>query len=462
MITCTLGNVWVRVAGTPDECDWLYHCLAVRAPNYIHARAYRLRQWDGWLRFYQPKRQVFPAGLLPHVLERAHAAAHAVRVTDARPTPFPVRDPIALETATLFADQDAAVQQLMTRTVADPPLWFPRGVVQAPTGSGKTYLLAGLCAQFPRATIGVFVHRRELLHQTQRELQRLLARPIGLIGDTVREPNRITVCTVQTLAAAGPAATPFLRSLHVLLLDECHHYGQAKTFMQVLQQIPAVVRIGVSATPWKQGHAEQEFRLLGHTGPLLSLGQPGEYIAQERLAPVQVHYLPITTPTHITHLPWPTCYEEGIVQNDERNRLLASIASASAQAGRLTLVLVSRVAHGQTLAALCDNAPFVSGTESSAVRQACLAAFASGERPLLIATTIFDEGINIPDIEHLVLAGGGKSELQTLQRIGRGMRFRPGKHLLVTDCADDTHRILRRHTRARQATCRTAGYEVRA
>jgi superfamily II DNA or RNA helicase len=67
-----------------------------------------------------------------------------------------------------------------------------------------------------------------------------------------------------------------------------------------------------------------------------------------------------------------------------------------------------------------------------------------------IATPIFDEGVDVPGIDVLILAGGGKSNIKLLQRLGRGMRTDPDKvQLLVLDFIDDTNRYLFKHSEER-------------
>ncbi len=69
---------------------------------------------------------------------------------------------------------------------------------------------------------------------------------------------------------------------------------------------------------------------------------------------------------------------------------------------------------------------------------------------IIIATSIFDEGIDIPHLETLIIAGGGKSAIKTTQRIGRVLRKFPGKSkAMVHDFADDC-RWLKDHYKERR------------
>ena len=75
------------------------------------------------------------------------------------------------------------------------------------------------------------------------------------------------------------------------------------------------------------------------------------------------------------------------------------------------------------------------------------------EPGVYIATPIFDEGIDVPAIDVVVLAGAGKSHIKLLQRIGRGLRKKEGEDntLVIHDFIDDTNKYLFKHSKARVA-----------
>jgi superfamily II DNA or RNA helicase len=64
----------------------------------------------------------------------------------------------------------------------------------------------------------------------------------------------------------------------------------------------------------------------------------------------------------------------------------------------------------------------------------------------VIATAVWKEGINIPSLDVVINAAGGKSEIQTLQSIGRGLRRTEEKlQVIVVDFFDATHKMLIAH-----------------
>jgi superfamily II DNA or RNA helicase len=85
----------------------------------------------------------------------------------------------------------------------------------------------------------------------------------------------------------------------------------------------------------------------------------------------------------------------------------------------------------------------------------------AGKEKAIITTTIYDDGVDLPDLRTLILAGGGKSTVANLQRIGRGLRKAAGKHeVLVIDFNDKTGAILKRHSTARKKVWKDEGFNI--
>ena len=76
-----------------------------------------------------------------------------------------------------------------------------------------------------------------------------------------------------------------------------------------------------------------------------------------------------------------------------------------------------------------------------------MAEFRDGTIKVIIATSILDEGVDLPNIDVLVLAGGLKSSIATLQRVGRGLRTGGNvDRLYVVDTIDFQNHHLLKHS----------------
>jgi superfamily II DNA or RNA helicase len=78
-----------------------------------------------------------------------------------------------------------------------------------------------------------------------------------------------------------------------------------------------------------------------------------------------------------------------------------------------------------------------------------------GKHRCIIASSIFDEGVDVRPLSALILAGSGKSQTRALQRIGRVIRSYEGKKdAIIIDFFDDI-KYMRKHSQARRKMYKT-------
>jgi superfamily II DNA or RNA helicase len=164
-------------------------------------------------------------------------------------------------------------------------------------------------------------------------------------------------------------------------------------------------------------------------------------------------------------LDWHGVYQQGVVQNEYRNREAIRLAQ---KAKAPTLVLVKHVSHIKALREIAKEIGFkvsmIHGQLPDERQKRTLRRLKKGKIGCLIATTeLLGEGNDIPNINSIVICTGGKSPIQTIQQIGRGSRTDGGKKVdfEVYDFNDLTHRYLKKHSKARMKTCRREGYSVK-
>ena len=126
--------------------------------------------------------------------------------------------------------------------------------------------------------------------------------------------------------------------------------------------------------------------------------------------------------------------------------------------GRKVMVVAQRIAHNEMIAKMCadaygeENVYMLHGQLEGGYRKKSMADFKARKTPcVMIASAVGNDGIDIPDIDGLVLAHGGKSFFQNVQRTGRGLRAAQGKEdLIFIDFNDsDLGRWFREHTKKR-------------
>jgi superfamily II DNA or RNA helicase len=138
--------------------------------------------------------------------------------------------------------------------------------------------------------------------------------------------------------------------------------------------------------------------------------------------------------------PYQTIYSKYVVENEQRNDMVIKGAIKLVEQGFPTLVLFHSLKHGEILKTLLSkDMPIgcLSGKDSQKERNKVKDQLESGKIKCVIASKIFDIGVDLPILSGLVIAGAGKSSVRALQRIGRVIRPYPGKKMAaVLDFAD--------------------------
>ena len=247
------------------------------------------------------------------------------------------------------------------------------------------------------------------------------------------------------------------------VVHNCHS-TPAETYYRVIQAgRNARYRIGLSGTPLARGDKKSVYTV-GALGPVIYRIRPELLMERGVLSRPKIHLI------HVDHSQsnfawdarWQDIYKEGVTENDKRNVL---IVEAVKQTPKPALVFVQHVDHGHRLMRLTHkagmNAEFVYGTASLEQRQASIKRLVRGDIDVLICSVIFQEGVDIPALQSVVIATGGASSIAAIQRVGRGMRMAEGKDsFTVWDVADRGHRWFEKHTKQRIRAYKREGYEV--
>ncbi len=332
------------------------------------------------------------------------------------------------------------------------------GILRMATGAGKTRVAAEIVSQLERRTV-ILVHRIDLLKQFAEVLKSLLHFPdiVGICGGGVFEPNIITICTMQTITYAldiqedksddeKEKVSPknkeeiikLLEDAHVVIVDEVHHIV-ASTFAQVMKRCKnASWRLGLSATDWRDDGAD--LLIEAAVGPRIYDISISSLVDQGFLVPAHVTVYPQAEPKErcSPKEPWQTLNKAYYADNTNFHQQVLDINIKWHNAGRTILTLVTQIKHGVYLEKLHNKSGiktvFLSGSDSSDYREKVFNEVRSGQLRHLIGTSIADEGLDLPKIDAVNLASGGKSSIKVYQRIGRSLRPSEGKtHALVAD-----------------------------
>lgn len=352
-----------------------------------------------------------------------------------------------------------------------------RGILWLPTGAGKTEIMVGLVRALPCRWLAL-VHRSQLADDIASRFER---RSPGLtagrvLGGRFEIPKdaMLVAATYQSINAAleaggarARAATDLLTRAQGLLADECH-VAPATTFNAVLMRtVNAHYRVGLSGTPLARGDARSQFAIAA-LGPIIKRIKPQLLIDQGVLANPTVRMVALKQES--ARKMWGAAYKELITKSTARNALVVKLAQ---RATKPAFVFVEQTEHGKTLTNLLMRAgvraEFVWGSHSLTSRKSLIKRLELGHFDALVCSRVFNEGIDVPSLRSVVNAGGMKSVIATLQRLGRGMRVdrdlagnvREGGGVFeVWDVLDKGNTWMQEHARIRRDAYLAEGYEL--
>lgn len=461
-----VSNVYARVLSyNSREDQFLSDLLSVPVPGYKFMPAYKTGSWDGLKRFYSTSSKYFPTGFVPFVVEQAAKEQIAVDLDDQRHIP-PLRDPTTIKEryAHLRDYQVQGMQQALTHTLRANGKVLPwqRGVLKFPTGSGKTILAACLIDFIGKKTLYV-VERKELMYQTWDVFQTQTKMTLGLLGDGKYDlAADITFAMAQTVRSKLTQLKDFLKSIETLVIDEVQHLNKG-VYHQISVKAPAPFRFGFSATPMRRGDLGDVY-LVADTGEIIAEGDRQEIEDEGFLAKPRVFMFTVDRPP-LQAATYKFAYDQLIVRNDYRNDMIVKAARRLLKRQCSILILVRFILHGKILKRLLQShkipAIFVQGADSMRDRQ-----FAKDEigksYQVLIATGIFDEGVDMPLLDAGIMAGGGQSKIKSIQRVGRILRPKPAgsNEVFIIDFKDVGNKYLFRHSAERLQAYQDEGFAV--
>ncbi len=447
MVTVEIGTIRSRVKGTlaPDVLSDLDKKLSYQVvSNYalFNSRFYRRPGNDGFDHRFDIKRQTFDTGLVPAVKKILSSHKVLFEVSDKRKKASPGK-PITLSKEAIEEGIEVRAYQ---KEVIEKALAAEQGLLLLATGAGKSLCISLIVGHLNLNSV-IFVHTKDLLYQMKRNVEFLLGVECGQVGDSIVDIKPITVATMQSASRAlgkkyvkydaddwddkktklsedqRQAVKEMLTKVNVLVVDECHH-ANCKTIQTLARACKnAHYRYGASATLREDG---ADLAIYGALGQILYRISASELIEKGWLVPptIYVYKMPEIVKAADSGLDWHEVYKKRIVNNDERNQLIAKAALQLFEKGKKVLILVREIGHGDEIYSLLENSDafirFIQGRDRD--REEVLEQFRSNQLDILIATSLADEGLDLPILDAVILAGGGKSAIKAFQRIGRALR----------------------------------------
>jgi len=153
---------------------------------------------------------------------------------------------------------------------------------------------------------------------------------------------------------------------------------------------------------------------------------------------------------------WESIVDIGICQNRERNQY--AINYALEHLDMQTLILIPRITLGEEYEQSIPNSRLVHSKIGKKQRKAAMEEFKAGNLRTMIATSLADEGLDLPNVELLIMVSGGRSSQKTIQRASRALRKTDSKNCAtIVDFSDKFHPIGAFHSKKRMKCYRELG-----
>ena len=337
------------------------------------------------------------------------------------------------------------------KAIADTYSWLSchsgNPCIVAPTGSGKSHIIAGLCedimGRWPQSRIVILSHVKELLVQ---DAEKLLAAwpeaPLGIYsaGLGKKDIDAITVAGIQSIWRAadktGKTDLVIVDEAHLINLEDC---GMYRTFLNGLKEINPHLRIiGLTATPYRLGQGmitEGRDRLFDGLIESISIE---ELVERGYLARLRSKFTDMKLDTSGVRKRGGDFVDGDLqakIDTEDNNARIVAETLLRAEDRRAWLVFCTGVEHARhirdELRRQGVSAETVTGDTPKDERTRILDEFKAGHIRAVTNVSVLTTGFDYPNIDLIVMARPTLSPGLYAQMAGRGMRLKTG---LYQDC----------------------------
>jgi len=357
-----------------------------------------------------------------------------------------------------------------------------RGTVVLPTGAGKTIVAVGAIGTLQTPSI-VIVPTLDLVEQWRRVLAAQFAIEIGTYGGG---ENVLKPLTVSTYDSAYLRAAELGNRFGLIIFDEVHHLP-APGYRHIAEMFLSTARLGLTATYEREDglHSELSRLIGGKVYELTVQDLAEEHLSGYKVAHVFVDLAPEEAEEYarmhgaftdylarrnirmrtqydfsrfIIRSAWDPEARKALLA---RNRALDIALNSRAKIEALKELLLEHPSdqtiiftqHNKLVDSIARTflIPAITHTTSKDERREILDNFRDGVYRVIVTSKVLDEGVDVPDAAQAIILSGTGSSREFIQRLGRVLRKREGKHARLTEIVTrDTTETKISHRRKRK------------
>ena len=331
-----------------------------------------------------------------------------------------------------------------------------RALISVATGLGKTWL-AAFDAQAVGRELGrcprviVIAHRAEILAQAESVFRRTMdsvwpkTATSWCLGREASFEGPLVIASIQKLARPEVCEQLSKVGFDYAIIDEVHH-AHAASYRRVLSKLQAAFALGLTATPERSDGVDVATLF---DDVLAWHASIGDGIQEESLVPFS--YIGLRDDVDYRQIPWRQGrFDPGVLEVMlENSRRMESLWQGwTAHPGGRTLVFCSSQRHAiytrDWLRRQGVRAAAVFAAPNSDPRSESLDQLERGGLDAICAVDLFNEGVDLPTVDRVVMLRPTESRVLFLQQLGRGLRAAPGKSRLIVIDFVGNHRVFAR------------------
>lgn len=317
-----------------------------------------------------------------------------------------------------------------------------RAVIISSTGTGKTILGAMAARDYRASRLLFLAHQEQILTKAESEFHRVIPESRGASGIfSGRQKDtgaNFLFSTIQSMSSPASLAQFHRDHFDYIIIDEVHRSG-AESYRRVIEYFRPKFLLGLTATP-ERTDGFNIFELFDWNVPY----EIRLHKALEAKMLVPFHYFGIsdyvagdgTTISDVSSTAQRVSAPRVDYIVDKLNLYSAGgeikgliFCARNDEASLLSQALNGRTVLGRTLRTVA-----LSGSNTFAEREDALTKLEQGQLDYILTVDIFNEGIDIPTVNQIVMLRGTASSIIFTQQLGRGLRKSRGKtHLRVFD-----------------------------